>query len=517
MNRAITHGAGGPIEYPYRREFRDDAPSPVVSAPPTPARTKLLIAALTVLVAGVALCVDRTRNGDLYLQLFTGRFITEHGFVTHDPFPTIGHGRPWLNQQWLSELGFYTAGRWIGITGLTILYAGLLAAPLAIVLFSIRRKGAAMLIATSALYIPGLLAIVHPRAAGFTLLAFCVLVGILLAVLLPRAGIAAGRLRWALIGIPLLFGLWANLHAGFIAGLLLIGLTTVGLTADRWRGIPDAIARHRVAVLAAAGLLAAITVTFATPLEGAIWSYVVSFRNPAIALATTEWEPATQSTPAMAYLAIVSGFAVWMWWRSPTPRRLMPALVVGGFVAFAAFSMRNMIFVAPALAFLIACTTPDRSGPQPRIPIAAAAVAAVASMLTYLAVLGPARSDGPGYAVARYAVRHPPKNGRIAAYAGASSYVLWRSPGTPVVINGWLEHFKPKELRANYGILRGWHPNPTREVNRLHVGAVIAHLPGAIHALDAHGFRIAYSDEGSAYLVRDPRSGARSFNTRSLF
>ncbi len=494
--------------------------SRMFAAPPIAGRTKLLIAALTLLVGGVALCVDRTRNGDLYLQLFSGRFITEHGFVTHDPFPTIGHGRPWLNQQWLSELGFYTAARWIGITGVTILYAALLAAPLAIVLFCIRRKGAAMLIATSALYIPGLLAIVHPRAAGFTLLAFCVLVCVLLAVWLPREGIARGRLRWAVIGIPLMFGLWANLHAGFIAGLLLIGLTAVGLTADRWRGVPGAIGRHRVALLALAGLLAAIAATVATPLEGAIWSYVASFRNPAIALATTEWEPATQSIPAIAYLVFVSCFATWLWRRSPAPRRLMPALVVAGFVLFAAFSMRNMIFVAPALAFQIACSVPDRAGPQSRMPIAVSAMAVVAaasSLLIYLAVLGPARSNGPGYAVARYAVKHPPKHGRIAAYAGASSYVLWRSPATPVVIDGWLEHFKPKELRANYGILRGWHANPTRIVNRLHVGAVIAHLPGAIEALDAHGFRIAYAGGGSAYLVRDRWGASRTRFTRALF
>lgn len=474
----------------------------VSAAPPIPVRTKVLIGALTLFVAGLALCVDRTRNGDLYLQLFSGRFITEHGFVSHDPFPTIGQGRPWLNQQWLSELSFYAAARWVGITGVTILYAALLAAPLAIVLYCIRRKGAAMLIATTALYVPGLLAIVHPRAAGFTLLAFCVLVAILLAAYLPRAGIAGGRTRWALIGVPLLFGVWANLHAGFIAGLLLIGLTTVGLTADRWRGIPDAIARHRVALLALTGLLAAVMVTVATPLEGAIWSYVASFRNPAISLATTEWEPVTQSTAAMAYLAGVSCFALWLWWRSPAPRRLMPTLVVAGFVLFAAVSMRNLIFVAPALAFQIACSVPDRTVPQRRLPIAAAAMAAAASIVAYLAFLGPARSDGPGYAVARYAVKHPPSHGRIAAYAGASSYVLWRSPGTPVVIDGWLEHFKPRELRGNYGILRGWHANPTRVVDRLHVGAVIAHLPGAIHSLRTHGFAVKYRRGGSVYLVR---------------
>ena len=159
----------------------------------TPARTKVLIVALTALIAGIALCVDRNRSGDLYLQLFTGRFISEHGFVTHDPFPTIGQGRPWLNQQWLAELGFYTAARSIGITGLTVLYAALIAAPLGLVLFCIRRKGAAMMIATAVVYVPGLLAIVHPRAAGFTLVAFCLLVALVLTVWRPRPGARGAR------------------------------------------------------------------------------------------------------------------------------------------------------------------------------------------------------------------------------------------------------------------------------------------------------------------------------------
>lgn len=469
---------------------------------PSPARTKLLIAALTVLVAGVALCVDRNRSGDLYLQLFTGRFISEHGFVTHDPFPTIGQGRPWLNQQWLSELGFYAAARSIGITGLTVLYAVLIAAPLGLVLYCIRRKGAAMMIATAALYVPGLLAIVHPRAAGFTLLAFCVLVALLLGVWRPRPAIGERRLRWTLIAIPLLFGIWANLHGGFVAGLLLIALATAGFVADNRRGLPDAIARHRVALLAGVGIAAAVTVTLATPLGSAIWTYVFSFRNPAISLATTEWAPVSQSPPAIAYLAIVTGFAAWLWWRSPRPRRLMPLLIAGGFVLFAAASVRNLIFVAPALAVLIACSAPDRATPQPRALVALAGGAALAAVLTYAAILGPARDDAPGFAAVRYALRHPPEHGRIAAYAGASSYVLWRSPKTPVVIDGWLEHFRPAELRGNYGILRGWHGNPTREVERLHVGGVIAHLPGAIAALKAHGFAVEYAGGGSVYLVR---------------
>jgi len=471
-----------------------------------PARTRLLIACLTLLVAALALCIDRARNGDLYLQLFTGRFITQHGLVSHDPFPTIGQGRPWLNQQWLSELGFYAAAKSIGVTGITVLYAALIAAPLALVLSSLRRKGAGMLLAAAALYFPGLLAIIHPRPAGFTLLAFSALVVIILAAWRPQSPLGAGprRVRWAVTAIPLLFGLWGNLHAGFIAGLLLIALVGVGLIADERRGLlVDAVTRHRVALLGLAGLLATAAVTLATPLGAAIWSYVLSFRHPGISLATKEWEPALQSPWALAYLAVVVVFSAWLWWRSPTPRRVMPALVVAGFVVFAALSIRNLIFVAPAVAFQIACSAPDRVAPVRRLPVVAPAVAAVAAVVAYVAVLGPAGKEAVAYPAVRYAVHHPPKHGRIVAYAGAASYILWRSPRTPVVIDGWLENFHPAELRGNYGILRGWWDgNPTRSVKRLHVGAVIAHLPVAIQALEAHGFVVEYQGEGGAYLVR---------------
>jgi hypothetical protein len=201
---------------------------------------------------------------------------------------------------------------------------------------------------------------------------------------------------------------------------------------------------------------------------------------------------------------VVALFSGWLWWRSPSPRRLMPALVVAGFVVFAALSIRNLIFVAPAVAFQIACSAPDRVGPIRRLPVVVPAVAAAAAVMAYVAVLGPAGKDAVAYPAVRYAIHHPPKHGRIVAYAGATSYILWRSPRTPVVIDGWLENFRAAELRGNYGILRGWwNGNPTRSVRRLNVGAVIAHLPGAIQALENHGFVVEYAGPGGAYLVRE--------------
>src|SRR3954453_2305959 len=119
--------------------------------PATPLRTKLLIALLALGVAAIALCLNRDLNGDLYLLLFSGRYVAHHGPVGTDPFPTIEHGREWLNQQWLSEVGFYGADRVVGTTGITILYASLIGIPLALVLAAIRRKGTVRMLAVAAL------------------------------------------------------------------------------------------------------------------------------------------------------------------------------------------------------------------------------------------------------------------------------------------------------------------------------------------------------------------------------
>jgi hypothetical protein len=486
-----------------QHDARDPMPDDAPMRPATPLQTKLLIAMLALLVAAIALCLNRDLNGDLYLLLFSGRYVAHHGPVTTDPFPTIEHGRQWLNQQWLSEVGFYGADRLVGTTGITVLYALLIGLPLAAILAAVRRKGTISMLVVAALYLPGVLAIIHPRAAGFTLLLFALLV-ILLVVGLrldPEARARAAPPIWMLAAIPVLFALWANLHGGFIAGLLLIGLVTVGLWIDGRRGRSSVPGTH-IAVLAGAGVLAAIAATFATPLGTDIWTYILSFRNPALKLASTEWQPVTNSAAAAAFVVIGAAVAVWTWSRAARPRSLTPALVAAGFVLFAASSMRNLIFVAPALAFQIACSLPDRREAPSRALVGLAGSAAAAAVIVYAVALGPPNSDRVGNPAVQYAIQHPPDRGRIVAYAGPSSYMLWRAPDTPVVIDGWLEHFTEDELRDNFDLLHGSLADPTPAVRRLHAGAVVAYLPEAIDRLEAHGFVPKVSGPYGTYLVR---------------
>ncbi len=484
--------------------MHDHAPrlsADTVTRAAAPPRTRLLIGTLALLLAALALCLNRDLNGDLYLLLFSGRYVAGHGPVGHDPFPTIQHGHEWLNQQWLSEVGFYGAERIVGTVGITVLYAVLLAIPLALLEAAIRRKGTLAMVAVAALYVPGILAIIHPRAAGFTLLLFAILLVAILRAWRPGAATRpAPRAILALAGLPALFALWANLHGGFIAGLLLVGAVTVGLAIDDRRGL-DGPSRGAIALLGAGGLLGAVAATFATPLGPGIWSYVASFRNPALELASTEWQPATSSAPAIAYLAAAAGIAAWTWWRGPRPRALMPALVALGFVAFAASSMRNLIFVAPALAFQLACSAPDRLAAPSRLLVGAAAAATAGAFAAY-GFLGVPDAHRVGNPAVQYAIDHPPSRGRIVAYAGPSSYMLWRAPQTPVAIDGWLEHFTEEQLRANFGILHGSLRDPTPYVRRLDAGAVVAYIPRAIARLERHGFVAKVSGPYGTYLVR---------------
>jgi hypothetical protein len=168
-NRAFSRlsdawGALKPVRIPA--PVRGLGATPYPGGRLTSRSTWALIGALIVLVGALALCLDRFRNGDFYLSLTSGRFIAQHGFASHDPFSTISQGGTWLNQQWLSELAFFRISEVFGPTGLTVLYAVLITAPLALLLWLCRRKGWWMLVAVTAFYFPGVLRAWTPDLLG---------------------------------------------------------------------------------------------------------------------------------------------------------------------------------------------------------------------------------------------------------------------------------------------------------------------------------------------------------------
>ena len=88
-------------------------------------------------------------------------------------------------------------------------------------------------------------------------------------------------------------------------GLLRLFLALI-VAIDHWRGIPGTVPPSRIVALGVVAVLAALTVTVATPLGAAIWSYLLSFQNQAITLASTEWQSTLGDPLAVLYLTIAS-------------------------------------------------------------------------------------------------------------------------------------------------------------------------------------------------------------------
>ena len=361
------------------------------------------------------------------------------------------------------------------------------------------------------MYFPTILAIVHPRAAAFTLAAFSGLLVLLLEGW-PGGRVAGirGRRRLLLaVTIPGLFALWANLHGGFVGGLALLGLVGLGTLLDHprrartgWRPGAWRPGARPLLALGAIGM-AAVGATFATPLGPRVWTYVWSFRNPALSVATQEWAPAIHSPLIMLYVAVAAITTGWLWRATPRPRPLTPLVVAVGFLALTVYSQRNVVLLGPVMVYLIAQCAPERALAAPRRgAVAVVGVAAVAAGAVWAFALGPARTAP--YLKPRLmdvVLRHPPAGGRIASVAGVSSYLLWRSSHTPVVVDGWLEHFRPDELRGAYGVLHAT-PAGLRYIQRWGIRGVITRSPLTVRRLRSDGFRVVAATSEGTYLSR---------------
>ena len=156
-------------------------------------------------------------DGDTWSHVATGEWIIAQGTAPRvDPFSHLMAGAPWTAHEWLSEVLMALAfrlGKWSGVVLLTGGAAAL--AALIVGLSAARELRGAPLIATVAiglsLVTANLLARPHvlalPLAAAWA------------------AGLIAARDRGRAppLGLALLMIGWANMHGGFIFGLILIG------------------------------------------------------------------------------------------------------------------------------------------------------------------------------------------------------------------------------------------------------------------------------------------------------
>ena len=207
---------------------------------PTPRPLQVLLVVLVALTAFSYGFVPERADNDVWWHLKAGKLISDAGGrpPLNDPFTFTGEDVPWYNHEWLAQCLFYKifalgGGAVANLTGLRalILFKSLiLAATFLLVLLMAQQRCRCMPIAA----LITLLALdvsrytLYPRPPILTYLFMAVFLLIL------RNWKTQRWPRVSLIALPPLTALWANLHGGFIAGLVLIFFYLLGEAAEHF-------------------------------------------------------------------------------------------------------------------------------------------------------------------------------------------------------------------------------------------------------------------------------------------
>ncbi len=249
------------------------------------------------------------------------------GLPAHDPYSHTMPDWPWVEHAWLTDAIIaliYRGSGTIGALGVMLLFAAL---PIAAFLISAARAGVPRTFQLAA--ITASLWVALPFLGARTQLMS--LAGIALVLwLYHRIGHGKASLIWL---YPPLFLVWANLHGGFTAGLILLGLilsssVILRVLGLRWpifcRSDEPLLSGNRLASLAGSFLLScAITVInpYGWRLHGEIYE---SLTDRLMLEQLREWQPISfdgwAGTAFGIYLVCLGGLAI-VWARRIEPIR----------------------------------------------------------------------------------------------------------------------------------------------------------------------------------------------------
>ncbi|MDA8131374.1 MAG: hypothetical protein M0011_07720 [Elusimicrobia bacterium] len=235
-------------------------------------------------------------NPDLYWHLSAGKYLTANlGLPSSDFLSWTEYGTGWTDFEWLAQLLYYAGYSLAGISGLFVLKMLLLSAVFPAFYLFLADAGLSWL-AFFALPLWGLVVMPNSdlRPENFSVLFFAMLL-----LRLERARVS-GR-PWpsspaGFIGLALFFALWANLHAGFAYGLLLLASYSAGAWADSrlWPSGPSA-----GGTAAGAGAAAAFIGSTLNPwgfgLYGILYRHAAD--SAALSRYLSEWAPPSLSNP----------------------------------------------------------------------------------------------------------------------------------------------------------------------------------------------------------------------------
>lgn len=277
-------------------------------------------------------CASRAvSSGDLWVALGCGRYHLAHGVGRTDPFSFTSPAGTWVNQNWLSHILYTWIHAAAGLAGLGIWKGLVCGGIVGMTAWTARRLGAGRW--------TSLLAAVGMALAGRPF--FDVrpnLHSVLLGAILIHwiAGMRVDSRRAWILPIALMI-LWANLHGGFLFGIIALGVASAALVGLR-RARPILLLLPLAAVVASIVSPYGITnlthpwVVTAGP-DAKHWRGVTEWRPPYGPGAFTE--PGVRAFWIIAVVAVISLIVALARRRKSQPR--IPGLLPLAFVVAVSF------------------------------------------------------------------------------------------------------------------------------------------------------------------------------------
>jgi len=244
-----------------------------------------MIFTISVLALILSLALFKVQFFDIWWHLRAGQYIVETRSVPKtDIFSYTAADREWINPSWLADVFLIALHNLGGINLLLLVKASLVAATMLVVYRVMLSSGADWRVALATLLLAALAArfrfILRPdTASGFFAAVFLWV--------LERHERKGGRLVYLL---PVLSLLWANIHAGFLTGLILLAIflfTAVGARGTLAAAMSDSRARQLLGVTVAATLAALVN-----PFGYKVFLYPLRLVSvPTLMMAVSEWRP----------------------------------------------------------------------------------------------------------------------------------------------------------------------------------------------------------------------------------
>lgn len=295
-------------------------------------------------------CYEPVVGGDLWWHLASGRLIAQSGRIpAADVFSFSAAHQPWLNHEWLAQVGLWGLWSRLGPDSLAYAKVLLLLAVFALVFVRGLRLGAGPVAALAATVLAAYVAkpFLDVRPG-----------------LLSLAGAALVLLLWErrrprpLLAVPLLLLLWANLHAGVVFGLIVSGLFAA--EALLWRQGEVAWLPPRTV---AAALALALLLPLANPNGAGLYLFPFSYAPGSAWKDLHDWLPPRPGLLPVSplfwpYLAAVVFALVTAWRKGWRASALSAALAA----ALALLSMRFIPLLAVVSAPLLALAGSELAG-----------------------------------------------------------------------------------------------------------------------------------------------------------